>query len=684
MQENAKKIFFLSKSVGLPYFNGKSTLFLCTSAPKNGGITMVEMEIMRKLFGSQLTEVAKMREEGLPRAAEIDNKLGWVRFSNDYIKGPAVRTYQTLETVAKDYIFFTPNTFYKHNSRRKTALRWLNALSIDIDVKSGENKGLKLDVLFDKIKELGLPMPTIVVETPSGGFHLHWFFSSPRRHTGRLRNHFERVQKEVCEALNGDRLAVGAERFFRTPTKDNVLFTSDSQVNFDFFCDWYAIRREEQVAENKKTSTGTYILQGKDLLNHPAIKKILEGYNGIGKRDNACFTLALVYKKAGYTREETEQKLHKWNQKNKPSLNWTEVRQKVRSAFNGRYFAPSTAHIKYLSGMDFKYVKWVGKKARNKRTYSHLNEWERDVLRYIKRENGSLQGSQRKLAEKITYRGKSISFTTLKRVLKSLEEKGLIVKVVEGQGRKQVTTIKLAEVAKKEKVEETKEDKNIVVFNGPNPKNMLVGGRVALSSQVFALPKTTYTPYTVCSTSSSLRFAPVPANVPDSFSSLLFNHGFRDGRFIFSAWGRIQLAFKDFHVPFSAISSCPEHLSLATEALRYTLDRKGSITRNNFVGADGFLKYLFGTARGLLFSAQQDSLQAFTDYIEDLTDIRLLALGAELESRLELADSLEASTLRTQLQEINSELSARQRRQVAQQSFWCRTSLDDFRLFLKS
>ena len=101
--------------------------------------------------------------------------MGFV--SKDFTKETtkAVRTYGSLFNVSKDYTYFTPNTFYRNDLRRLSTLRWINAMSVDIDAKNGENEGMTLPDVKELITEAGLPMPSLIVQTPSKGFHVHWF-----------------------------------------------------------------------------------------------------------------------------------------------------------------------------------------------------------------------------------------------------------------------------------------------------------------------------------------------------------------------------------------------------------------------------------------------------------------------------------------------------------------------------
>lgn len=128
-----------------------------------------------------------------------------------------------------------------------------------------------------------------------------------------------------------------------------------------------------------RSTRRTYIQKGfckgyESLLKHPAVQKILEGVTK-GQRDTACYTLALAYKAAGY---DAKQQKHTYitESKNTPQMRQIEVKRKVKSAYNGRFHAPSAKKIRELSGMLFSYVIWEEAKPREERTYSHIEEWE--------------------------------------------------------------------------------------------------------------------------------------------------------------------------------------------------------------------------------------------------------------------------------------------------------------------
>lgn len=120
---------------------------------------------------------------------------------------------------------------------------------------------------------------------------------------------------------------------------------------------------------------------------------------------------------------------------------------KVKGAFKeDTPFGPSAYWIKTLSGVEFKYQIWEGAKSREKRTYSHLEEWEEDVL-YILRENGGIRcGAQRDITKMICSsadKSKALSYATFKRVIELLIQECLIEKTIEGKRRVACKPIKL-------------------------------------------------------------------------------------------------------------------------------------------------------------------------------------------------------------------------------------------------
>ncbi|MGG0494825.1 primase C-terminal domain-containing protein [Priestia megaterium] len=646
------------------------------------------------IYRDQLTNKKKKQSE--KQQTGYNNRLGWVFVSKDFTKETtkAVRTYGSLFNVNKDYTYFTPNTFYRNDLRRLSTLRWINAMSIDIDAKNGGNEGMTLPDVQESITQAGLPMPSLIVQTPSNGFHVHWFLEQPKRSSDKLNAHYSRIQACIAEMIRGDVHAVGPERLFRLPTDENTVFHSQNRVSFDTLCEWFQLVQEQDQVDVHTYKKG-FCKGYENLLKHPAVLKILEGVNK-GQRDMACYTLALAYKAAGYDEKQAEEHLHNWNQKNTPQMRQIEVKRKVKSAYNGRFHAPSAKKIRELSGMLFSYVIWEEAKPREERTYSHIEEWEGDVLAFIRAQGGQVSGSQRDIADQITSSvdaQKKIPYATFKKVVARLEEQEIISKKVSGKGRGASTELTIIDEVKARRAQseapkreqDTAPKKN--GFNSNTIKDTVVGGTaLPLSTgSSLVLQKETLTAVILPTSSTLSKPAPLPGNVPSAFVSALYNRSFVDGRFIFRAWGKIQLAFKAFGITYHSLASTDDYLRLAVAAVAVTVEKKGSMIAGDFQGDERFFKYLFGTMKGLFTNYRSDQISNFVAEIEGLSDLMLAHVGMELEDELKAARVVDRELVETKLAEIEREQSARQRRKHYHNhsAFELHSSLNQFKLFMK-
>lgn len=660
----------------------------------NGG-TQVMRNLAQQIYRNQLTEYSKKQTQKQKNG--YSSRLGWVFVSKDFTKETtkAVRTYGSLFNVSKDYTYFTPNTFYRNDLRRLSTLRWINAMSIDIDVKNEENEGMTLPDVQEAITQAGLPMPSLIVQTPSKGFHIHWFLEKPKRASDKLNAHYSRIQTCIAEMIHGDVHAVGPERLFRLPTDENTVFHSQERVSFDELCEWFQLVQEQDQKDVHTYKKG-FCKGYETLLQHPAVQKILEGVHE-GQRDTACYTLALAYKAAGYDEKTAETYLHNWNQKNTPQMRQIEVERKVKSAYRGRFHAPSAKKIRELSGMLFSYIIWEEAKPREERTYSHIQEWEGDVLAFIRAQGGRVSGSQRDLAEQITSSvnaDKKIPYATFKKVIARLEEQEILSKKVSGKGRGASTELCIIDEIKAHRAQSEaskKEHDTAPKNNGLNSntiKDTVVGGKALSLSQgiEFASSSRHSTLNLPLTYSSSLQPAPLPGNVPSAFTSALFNRGFTDGRFIFRAWGKVQLAFKEFGISYRSISSTPHYVPLSVEAVGLTVQKKGSVIAGDFQGEDVFFKYLYGVMKGLFKKHRSAQLAQFVEEIERLSDVMLSHIGMEIEDTLKKNSVVDRELQVAKLRELEREESARQRRKhyTNHAAFDLTSSLNQFKLFMKT
>lgn len=350
------------------------------------------------------------------------------------VRESACRKWDTLlkQIDAGEVKFWTPNTFYENQRLRKN-LRWLNCFFADIDAK--DNPGLTFPDLLDRITVAGLPVPTLIIQTPSGGFHVYWAIE-PVRATFKTIRLYEVLSQIISQQIGADLIAIGAERYMRIPYEKNILMCSENIYSFDDFKDWRELN--ELDTHRSGQAAGLKIL-AKGILQHPAFQKLLKGVSK-GIRDNTCFTLALALRLEGYTEEQAFPILHEWDKLNDPGddlpLSVSTIREKIKSAYSGKYFGPSSYWVTLLSGIEFSYKVFSVAKPRQERKRSHISEWAEDILDFLADNQGIWCGSQKELAKLL-----SAPLRSIKEALKWLVQDVKISLRVEGSGRGAKTVI---------------------------------------------------------------------------------------------------------------------------------------------------------------------------------------------------------------------------------------------------
>jgi hypothetical protein len=342
--------------------------------------------------------------------------------------------------IFSEYTYWTPNTFYT-KKRCSGTVRWLNCFAVDIDIK--DNIGLSEIGVMERITEAELPAPTLLIQSPSGGYHLFWFIE-PQRAYSNVVSKFNAITGQIVEKLGADYNSVGPERYFRLPTEDNVLFFSSNHVyTYELFSEWAKLSTPDT---NQAEFKAVIKVLPKGMLHHAAFRKMLAGVDS-GIRDNTCFTLALALKVEGYGQDQAISLLLEWNQKNSPPLPISDVITKVKSAYSGKYRGPSAKWIRRCSGMDFKYQVFSLAKERKVRQRNHISEWAQDILDLLQKNNGSWAGSQTELAKVLNG-----PVSSIKEALKWLVQAVKVTVNIEGRGRGAKSRITKIEPSEKVKI----------------------------------------------------------------------------------------------------------------------------------------------------------------------------------------------------------------------------------------
>jgi DNA-binding Lrp family transcriptional regulator len=375
------------------------------------------MGALRFLLADSLSEYPKRRREET-ELVELNN-LAWVFIADRNFKPQPVRTWSAFQKKFADAVYFTPNTFYSRKAKVQNALRWLNAVFVDID----DPYLCGLDVR-ERCWEVGLPQPMLVAKTPHG-LHVYWKIKRVRA-TPKAVKLYTTVLRAVVAALGGDPQAATPEHFMRLPRC--ILEFAPREYPFAVFCNWY---REEYLSGEVLSSgeKGPVFIR-RDILEHPAVRVLQEGVEK-GRRDNTAFTLALCYKVAGYSREETLRELLAWNRRNKPPLPASQVMAKVRSAYKPKYHGPRSKWLSLLSGISFCYRR-ISRKSATERRSRKRDRAKEDFLKLLEVSGGKIVTlrSRLLLADKL-----GISPATLNRALQELVAEGRITVLTRRLGK---------------------------------------------------------------------------------------------------------------------------------------------------------------------------------------------------------------------------------------------------------
>jgi len=326
--------------------------------------------------------------------------LGFFHPENpEHMASSPVRTFQTLFSILGDdrtVQYLKPNTFWASFNMSEEYLRFLNAFVIDID-----DPTIDEGTILWRCYENGLPAPTAINRTPSGGAHV-WFLLTEKvaipkeRATAANGSEYSKIiklynliHKRMTEVFEGDPEAVGASRFVRIP-RALTYYNPEQTQSFQQHISWLHERFPENDPKSplyflkKGTSAGRHS-GGQRLLDGQAAKILMSGVSK-GSRNAACYALACLHRHDGCSVENAMDILiNQWNPQNNPRIEVSEIRRTVISAYN-KNFLP-LQKIKDLTDHCICVSRWTKfKKPRSERERMHLNEWVEDI--YFGRENG--------------------------------------------------------------------------------------------------------------------------------------------------------------------------------------------------------------------------------------------------------------------------------------------------------
>lgn len=381
----------------------------------------------------------------------VEDKRDFINISN---KGKAFYSQDILFKSISKLSHFTPNTYKQPYGKMpenrlygftEQNLKHINTFVIDID-----NLSYSLQDILLACIDHSIGAPTMVVRTPNG-YQVHFILSKSFNISSTRNYHSLNVAKRISLNLKNSLASVEADRycndfgFFRVPTQDNIVWL---QLN-ETYAPKEMIYWSEKMDDNKERSLYTARLNPSNrktpYLETNTFKEILslttiKGHSGKIGRNNTIFTIALACYADGLSKTEAAKLISKFNNQLEFPIKMTEVQASIRSAYSGRYNGPDKQYInQILEGQQVSDVKtstWYKfKKDRADRTYSHLHEWENDIVNYLESQelNDSpyIRLTQKQLCKEIGCQQSTLN-TLLNKSTK-------IFKVVIGKGRAAIT-----------------------------------------------------------------------------------------------------------------------------------------------------------------------------------------------------------------------------------------------------
>ncbi|WP_421385550.1 winged helix-turn-helix domain-containing protein (plasmid) [Bacillus salacetis] len=368
----------------------------------------------------------------------IEDVKAYGFLSDERLNFSSCLPFQTPEEAKRLEIFashFSISLYYKQTSRLKENIRYMVAIPFDIDWgKKGiqatasevwqwiyKNTGLEISALWGSKTRWcyhGVLRIEVMVGTPKSIHLLEW------------------VAKELAKAINADVGGTNSNQWLRIGSGSKFEKYSDKVYNIDELKKF--LPGEDDLQRRQKAKTlGVTSLEKYRVENHPAIEKLLSG-NIVSWRNHACFTAALMLKVLGYSQDEAYERLSGDWFKNVNGTGWdkpfriSEVKSSVKSAFSGKYKAPSKEWIYNVTEEEFPYnLVYVRTK------YKKADEVRVAIVNYL-RENGDITAKQEELAEYI-----EMPYRSVQKELKWLKDNEIIeYKAARGRHSKG-TTFKL-------------------------------------------------------------------------------------------------------------------------------------------------------------------------------------------------------------------------------------------------
>jgi len=371
--------------------------------------------ILEDIFSGVLPESSSCEIKGL------SSNLGIVFTAGE--KDRARISWTLPELIRKDDTYVTLATFFGRRRQRKF-IRHVLGFVIDFDTPSY----MTVEAILDRYRDANLPLPDLIVSTKTPGHYQAFnLFPEPLRQDNDLKqSKINRIHRLMAERLGADTQAVGAERWVRRPTPDNIVYQDlDGRTSWDELKAWYEAYIPIKMPDRKFSK----IIYIGHILGTPGGQQLQKPLAEIGQRNSWCYGLGLCLWDAGIPAEQIESKLFDWNSRLKEPLKDSEVSKIYKSVISGGAHHASSRIIEAITGLPSKVNGFYHlPKKRDRRSRDHLFEVREDIIADLL-SCGVITESQKAWAARL-----GLSYRTLKLVIAQLRQEGILESTT-GRGR---------------------------------------------------------------------------------------------------------------------------------------------------------------------------------------------------------------------------------------------------------
>ncbi|OXS74012.1 hypothetical protein B1B04_10385 [Lysinibacillus sp. KCTC 33748] len=330
-----------------------------------------------------------------------------------------VSTIDNLLKEVKKNDCFTPALFYDNRSYIKENLSLMSAIVFDFDLLAKKIVMTKEEVFYFVKDKLGVEL-SIIWDTKTDGNYAGAILIESMSGKPLSVHLYEQILKEMLLKLEGivDTSCFTANHLFSLPvnskkTNREIRFYNNRIHSIEDFR--YLLNERDKRREMEGESSS---ISMSNLLDHPAISAL---YNGevTGYRNNAAFTLALVFKTLHKSEQECMDYMHsKWyyNVQNGFDHKFTknELTKCIRHAYSLRYKSFHSDYVEIVTGLRCNIVRVSTYQPTGKHRLGNEHK-----LRLFFQERGSINSN---VSELVQLTG--IKTRTLEGLLKKLKESG--------------------------------------------------------------------------------------------------------------------------------------------------------------------------------------------------------------------------------------------------------------------